>query len=109
MLDFFYSDYERNLHVSSDRPNSDDLPTIMGLMDEVLIGNENFLGVVDVEGITLQFAVKEDGSVWMEIPVPSEGGSYGKLSTLEECKKALQGTEGVFNRQSVQGLEFESW
>ena len=109
MIDVFYSDHTRDTHIPSDSPTRTDLSGVLGLMDQVLVGDENFLGVVDADGNTLQFAANDDGSIWMEIPSPSEGGSYGRSSNLEDCKKALQEAEGQFTPKSVKGLEFQKW
>ena len=109
MHDVFYSDYGREVHVPSSEPTRMDLESILRLMDQVLVAPDNFLGVVDQDDHTLQFLVNPEQTVWMEIPAPDQGGSYGKDASLEDCKLAVEQARGSFSIEKIPGLRFQSW
>lgn len=109
MHDVFYSDYGREVHVPSNEPVRMDLASLLNLMDQVLVAPDNFLGVVDGRNHTLQFLVNPEQTIWMEIPIPEQKGSYGKDASLEDCKLAVEQSQGSFSVDKIAGLKFQSW
>jgi hypothetical protein len=109
MLEVFYSDYGREVHVPSNESQQMDLESILRLMDQVLVAPDNFLGVVDKSNHTLQFIVNPEQTIWMEIPIPAQKGSYGKDASLEDCKLAVEQARGSISVEKIPGLRFQAW
>ena len=105
----FYTRYETGDTMDSNTPYSCDRDTMVAMGQQILRADGDFFGIVDENTLTLQFMVQDDGRIWMELPVPSEGGSYGKhiLSSDLECE--LLSVMLPFDPSRMEGLRFERW
>ncbi len=104
-----YCDYESGRQVAADGSVSMSLQEVLVLMDEILVSPGSFLGVTVQDGSMLQFIVNDDGSMCLDVPSPSERGSYAKQTTLDACKSVLRGTGTSVQREAIEGLAFERW
>ena len=86
-----------------------DFEHIERAMREVLTGPENYFGVIDQFGVTLQFLTNEDGSVRIEIPDPARKGSMTKDASLEECVRLVLSAGPSLAELAIPGLVFEIW
>ena len=108
-LRVFYTCYESGETVESRAPIAAAREDIIAIARRVLRGDGDFLGLVDQQDGTLQLMREADGRVWMEIPVPAEGGSYGKHVELGEVEATLAGIAVPFDPEELPGLRFEPW
>lgn len=96
----------------SEIPSCSPIPTeatdICRRIPKILRESPDFLGLVDPLGIVLQFAIEPD-HVWMEIPVPSRQGSFGKRVQLDEVSSIIEGLGEYWSPTSFEDLEFQSW
>jgi len=105
----YYCDFERDTEIIADGAEPAEVEEILTLMDQVLLGPGNFLGIMDDHGGMLQFLVDEDGRIGVEIPDPPRRGHYGKHASLAECRQLLENSDGRFHWDLVDGLTFEKW
>lgn len=104
----FYDCYAWEDKVSSEDPIPTTLDKAKAILPEALVEEGDFFGLVDDEDTVLQF-LKEHGGVWMEVPSPNDGGSYGKRITLEEAIRAIDELGETIERVYMDGLVFEKW
>ena len=70
----------------------------------------DFAGVVDRAGTTLQFRLnKEASTAWVEVPVPSRGGSMGRVLRVAELADLLDSLSETIDPEALSGFEFQSW
>lgn len=105
----YYCDFERDTEIIADGAEPTEVDEILAMMEQVLTGCGNFLGIMDEHGGMLQFLVDDEGRIGVEIPDPPRRGHYGKQATLAECKELLRRAEGRFHWDDVPGLTFEKW
>jgi len=105
----FYCCYSTEDRLDSDKAVRMDRGSIIETAMQVLRNHRDFVGVTDDDETTLQFMVEEDGSVWMEIPRPLEGGAYGKLIAITDVERILLGLGARIDRQAFPGMQFEKW
>lgn len=74
----FYCTYQNQTCVDSSAELSLDQSEVAELIELVGAGQENFLGFVDSDGITIQFFADAVDDILVEIPSPDDKGSYGK-------------------------------
>lgn len=78
--------YDGTEDVSPEHAEPATLPQIVARMRELLTRRDKtFVGVVDEKGVCLQFAGQPDGTVLMEIPIPSLSGSWYVHLDLDDC------------------------
>lgn len=78
--------------------------------NEHLRDKDDFLGVVDSEGVTLQFIVEDDGTYWTEVPHPERRGSSGRKLSLNEVTQLLERPPGSLRHiEDELNLEFKAW
>ena len=82
---------------------------ILHSMDCVLHMPQNFIGVFGDNDVTLQFMVNDDKTICVDVPVPSEQGSYVKTASLDECLEIVRGIGEQITLQEIEGLEFQAW
>ena len=104
----FYQSYSLDEGVEPEAAVRMSVEEILEALPRLLQGNGDFFGVVDQEGVTLQFMRGNCDRVWMEIPVPKEQGSYGKHSTLQSVLETVADLPPSFDSLRV-GLTFQSW
>ena len=78
-------------------------------MERVLQEEGNFIGLVDPEGVTLQFLVNDDRSIRIDIPIPIQKGSYTKTGNLAECQQLVDSLGEEVDYESLPDLAFEEW
>ena len=70
----------------------------------------NFIGLIDADGTTLQFFVDAINEIWMEIPAPSEKGSYGKQIKEAEMRSIIRNLEAPYlTYKKTLNLNFLAW
>ena len=105
----FYTCYGTNDTVESSKPYTADRDNMVAIAQQVLRADGDFFGMVDENGVTLQFMRQEDDRIWMEIPVPSEGGSYGRRILVSDLERVLLSVVPPLNPVRMNGLEFKQW
>lgn len=105
----FYTCYGTNDTVESSTPYSTDRDNMVAIAQQVLRAGGDFFGMVDESGVTLQFMRQEDDKIWMEIPMPSESGSYGGRILVSDLERVLLSIVTPLNPIRMNGLEFEQW
>lgn len=108
-LRFFYTDYCEGKSIPSQEAATASLDQILHSMDCVLHVPRNFIGVIDEQNVTLQFMVKDDQSIHVDIPSPARRGSYVKTASIGECLQLVRDLGETIQGESIAGLEFESW
>ena len=72
----FYNCQSTEERVDSANAYDIELDGAANIVVDILRTEGDFFGLTDTAGVALQF-MQEADSAWMEIPAPSEGGSYG--------------------------------
>lgn len=105
----FYCCSSRGDDVLSSDPVSVELHYAIQLAKHTLREPRDFIGFIDSDGVTLQFMYEESGSVWVEVPMPAEKGSYGKSISLHDVTSVVAAMPEKFDKECLPGLEFQSW
>lgn len=106
---FFYTDYATNQSIRSDEPKDSTLDSIIESMNDVLVAEDNFLGLIDDEDNMLQFMVEEDGSILIDLPNNEQKGSLSKTATLAECVEMVKAIQETIAFEDIDGLVFKAW
>lgn len=106
----FYGDETDNAEVSAEDPVAlGDLHLLPALISRAVTDGD-FLGLMDTEGNTLQLMYEGDEDrYWLEIPVPAQGGSYGKHYSLEGIREVFRALPPRFDVAEFPDFRFESW
>ena len=107
--EMFYADYCEGKEILSDQPCTRTKEEILHSMDCVLHMPNNFLGIVDKSGTTLQFMVNQDKTVAVDIPQVPRQGSLTKTVELSQCLELVRELGECVDPNSIEGLEFTSW
>lgn len=94
---FFYSDFCEGKEILSSDAWDVELKDILHSMDCVLHMPDNFLGIVNDKNQTLQFMVKKDKTILIDIPILKNGeysGSKQKDTALPECLELVKSLKG---------------
>jgi hypothetical protein len=87
----------------------DDVQELPSLLSRAVTDGD-FLGLTDADGNTLQLMYEGDEDrYWLEIPVPAQGGSYGKHYSLDGIREVFRALPPRFDVAEFPGLRFESW
>jgi len=106
----FYCIYQDDLCIKSHEPVKIDKPDINGLLNRVSVGEQNFIGFVDEDGVVIQFYVDAPDNIWIEIPSPEEKGSYGKQIHYREMKSIVKDLKPPYMRYIERlDLIFGAW
>ena len=108
-LRVFFVDYCEGKRVDSKDAWEATLEDILHEMDCVLHYPRNFIGVIDGNDVTIQFMVNKDKTILVDVPVPEEGGSYGKTTDLRECLNLVRKIGDRIQLEEIDGLTFERW
>ncbi len=95
---YFYCDYGEGHQIPSERAVPAEKAELLQSMRRVLYREDNFFGIVNDQDQCLQFMVKEDGLVSIDIPVMENGfyiGSKKKLAALDDCFALVQEMEDL--------------
>ncbi len=72
--------------------------------------HEDFFGMVDENGVTLQCMYHADEDrYWFEIPVEDEGGSYGCFFDFDDAVDFVKMLPATFEIAKFPMLTFEPW
>ena len=106
----FYCFHGNNEMIASDLPLSMDLDEVVSRLLPKLISDSDFLGIVNSNGVTLQFMYHKAGNrFWMEIPVPEKRGSYGSYLSPAELHARVESLPSGFSISTFPELQFQSW
>jgi len=105
----FYMSHETEDRVDATEPYLTDRDTMVSMAQQLLRGDGDFFGIIDERGTTLQFIMQGEDDVWMEIPMPSKGGSYGRVLPIENLETMLLSIEPPFLPSRIEGLNFQQW
>ncbi len=109
-FDVFYCFHASGEEVPSSTPLSMPLGAVVSELLPRLVHDTDFIGVVDGSGTTLQFMLLEaDQRVWMEIPAPSDRGSYGTHVSLGDLPSVIGSLPAQFLVEAFPSLEFHPW
>lgn len=109
-FDVFYTCYSTQKTVEAQSPIPLGVAEIRAAFGDHLREKDDFLGIVDSEGVTLQFMVEDDGSYWTEIPIPKRQGSVGRALTQKEVTHLLQHLpRSLRPLEKELHLEFRAW
>jgi hypothetical protein len=108
-LKMFFADYCEDKVLESNDARVASTEEILHSMDCVLHMPRNFIGVTDENKVTLQFMVNDDKTICVDVPAPSEQGSYVKTASLGECLKIVGGLGEQITVKEIEGLEFQAW
>jgi hypothetical protein len=103
-----------NCHSSGDRVDSADAiiaekDTVIDVAPQILRKSDDFFGVIDSEGRTLQFMREVGDLVWMEIPTPKENGSYGCHIAISDLEMVLISLPATFQSVAFPKMDFSPW
>ena len=84
---------------------------IVEIMRSVLLGDrdKNFVGLIDEDGVTLQFAPHRDGLFLFDIPVPETGTSYSARVSLDECCRRVADLDDKVDPARYPDLVLAPW
>lgn len=106
----FYCFYATREEVTSGLPFSLNLEEVTSRLLPKLESDSDFIGIVDVNGVTVQFMFhKADNRIWMEIPSPEKRGSYGKYILLSELHDEIKNLPSEFSVSGFPEMKFQSW
>lgn len=106
----FYGEDTDDAEVSSQQPIPLGDPKLLHSLLSRAITDGDFLGLIDRDGTALQRMYEEDEDrYWLEIPVPAQGGSYGKHYRLDRLREILSNLPPRFDVTAFPDLRFESW
>lgn len=106
----FYSIYQMDKEVPSNQAAPIAKGKITTLLNNVSKGEKNFIGFIDNDDVTIQFYVDTLDKIWIEIPFPSEKGSYGKHVSVSEMHQIVSTLSPPYHQyKSKLNLHFEAW
>lgn len=106
----FYCIYEDDEEVGGDAPISKTQAEVESLIRRVVNGVDNYIGFVDDEGDTIQVMCEARDHIWIEVPVESEAGSYGKLMVEKDVIGFLLSMNPPFKKYiDILSLSFKPW
>ncbi len=104
----FYHCYSREVSAEADDNATMSAAEIVAQFPEILLKPDDFFGIVDANGVTLQFMRNRVERVLMEIPFPEKEGSYGNHTNLQAALEVLKQLPESFE-ELKNGLVFQSW
>jgi hypothetical protein len=107
--DVFYCCYSKGFSIDSENPQQFDKETIVSIGQNILRDYKDFFGMIDRNGIVLQFYMENHSEIWMEIVSPQEKGSYGKYIKYDDLENILSNLPENFSTETIGGLKFELW
>jgi len=106
----FYCFYDLDQDATSDDGIECEKDQLVEKLLDPISADEDFFGLVDSEGTTLQAMYdEEDDQFWLEIPSVEEQGSYGQYRSRDEIRALLSDPPAIFKVEDFPGFEFMSW
>jgi hypothetical protein len=109
MLKVFFADYCEDKVLESKDARVATQDELLHSMDCVLHMPRNFIGVIDENGVTLQFMVNDDRTIHVDLPVPAKRGSYVKTAHLSECLNMVRRIGDSIKMDEIDGMAFQAW
>ena len=111
-LKFFYTDYCEGKSVGTPSVWPRQLDGILHSMDCVLHMPDNFCGIVNNRGQTLQFVVEANRTITADVPVLDGAGkyegSYVRNGSLAECLQIVKALNEETDFTSIGGLVYQA-
>jgi hypothetical protein len=106
----FYCFYGTGKDVPADEPiemdQADICTELLGALDQ----EDDFFGLIDVDGTTLQVIYETSKDrYWVEIPRPQQGGSYGRHLSFEGIAALFEALPAKLSLEAFPEFEFQSW
>lgn len=105
----FFTCYSRGQSVSSSRPQTLDTDDLRRLLLYCLLEEDDFMGVLDAEGVVLEFIRTGAGEVMVELPDLEAHGSLQRCLSLEEALEFLERLPADLTRLDPSGFEWRAW
>ncbi len=86
-----------------------DMQSFQEYMRGVLVHPQNFLGLIDQFGETLQFFVENERTVLIEFIVKGKNGSMTKRGTIDEFVALVTNSGPSFVVTNIPGAVFKQW
>jgi hypothetical protein len=106
---FYY--FERSGEsVASTSPVEMSAKTIREQMIGRLVGDDDYLGIMDARENVLQ-VMREPGEdrYWVELPVDAARASYGRFVALAELEELILGLPRLLELSQFSGLQYRPW
>ncbi len=104
----FYCCYSTGMDVDASDAHEIELDWAHELVLDILRDENDFFGLIDECGTTLQFMRMED-AVLMEIPVPTKSGSFSKSISIQEVVSIIKSLPLRIDSTSFTNFTFKSW
>ncbi len=101
----FYRDYAHAVAISSAQPESLLAERIPALAERLLVNEDNYLGVVDRNEVTLQLFLEHDGQVVLELLRPDLPGYLRKVMPRAAALELLGHLPDTFGADLLPGAE----
>ncbi len=101
----FYCDFLRDLSISSSRPEPLAADRLVPLAEQLLVAEDNYLGVVDPNEVILQLYLSGREMV-VELIFPDSTGILQKRMPVEEALALLENLPGEFDEALLPGASF---
>jgi hypothetical protein len=92
----YYCIYDNDESVDSEKPIEIEKTKVMQIAKKVCKGQDNFMGFEDTSRTVIQFYVKKINTIWFEIPVLKEKGSYGTYISQVKMMEILENLSEPF-------------
>ena len=104
----FYCCYSTGEVVESADAYDIELDEARNLVTDMLRSENDFFGLIDDRGTTIQF-MRTGDNAWLEIPAPDQGGSYGKTIPIQEVREVIKSLPDPIDATAFGDLKFEAW
>lgn len=75
-----------------------------------LQGEDDYLGILDVQGNILQIIPEPDrSSFWVELPMDAAKASYGRHMSMEELDDLICSLPRLFDQEQIPSLNYKPW
>ena len=92
----FYRDYVNDVSISSTEPEPLDSDRLMPLAENLLVNEDNYLGILDNNDVLLQLYRSSDGGITLELSYPETTGCVQLKCTWEQAMGLLTGLPKEF-------------
>ena len=104
----FYNCYSSGASAEQEAGVKMNAEQIIADFPRMLVEPDDFFGIIDPNGVTLQFMRNRLERVWMEIPCPEKDGSYARHSNMAEVIELLKSLPETFESLKSD-LVFQHW
>lgn len=103
----FYRDYVNDVSIPSTRPESLAANRIVPLAEQLLVRNDNFLGMVDQNDVILQCYLADDPSeMTLELVYPEATGCLRLTLPREQALQRLDQLPESFDESLLSGAQY---